>query len=243
MKLIFGLVWQSGIAPGEKFRPDDFPFTHTAAEYDDRLAAMHLAVTSLRQFDATQCTDRTNGPYCNFFDKGKIVVNKTRKSPEQFGPIFWDIFFRVRKTMGDFEEITAQQVKTADDIGEFAKFTLKIPVGFAENGQYEFKFRSVLHGNCIGFVDQLLCVAVYGSLSDMLERVPEDKLRIFDEAPDRAAAVRGEFIEGWKRHFKDAAALPGAGRKRNSDSRPKDPQYDETSSEDDADLDKKSSSH
>ena len=76
----------------------------------------------------------------------------------------------------------------------------------------------------------------------MLERVPEDKLRIFDEAPDRAAAVRGEFIEGWKRHFKDAAALPGAGRKRNSDSWTRDPQYDETSSEDNADIDKKSGS-
>ena len=234
MILIFRLVWQSGIAPPESSDPEEFPFTCTAAEYDERLAALHLAVTSLRRFDATQCTNKTDGPYCNFFDKDGIVVTMIRKSPVQFGPIYWDIFFRIRKTMGDFDDLIATHIKQPSDLDTFHKRCYIIPLKWYPDGTFDEKGRSVLHGNIISFVDQLLCVAVYGSLSELYKRVPVEKReRLFDDAPSRAYAAREAFVAGWKLHFTDPAAMPKAERRRSrpAAAKARDREFDVTSSE------------
>jgi hypothetical protein len=135
--------------------------------------------------------------------------------------------------MGDFDDLIATHIKQPSDLDTFHKRSFIIPLKWYPDGTFDEKGRSVLHGNIISFVDQLLCVAVYGSLSELYKRVPEAKrVRLFDEAPGRAYAAREAFIAGWKLHFTDPAAMPKKERRKSKEaSKAHDREFDVTSSE------------
>ena len=115
---------QMGFMPFSKDQYRDFPFTNPATTtYSPRIASIHMALGSLRVFDATKNTP-DGKIYFNWFDKDNRFIAGIRKAPP-YPDHYWVMFFKVAPFLGSMSKLI-MEAGTPQEIDNLRAMTITI---------------------------------------------------------------------------------------------------------------------
>jgi hypothetical protein len=154
----------------------------------------HLAVTTLRCFDATAYDD-TKKICFNWFARDNKFSFGARRAPP-YTDIFWILFFKMAANLGDMSK-EILEASTPDEIDALLNKTVKVVV---DNGCEPCKKEIKMISPAIrAMIDNICYMAVYGHSAMLNERVPAARTFAFTDSALKAAKDNEEkFFEAWK---------------------------------------------
>ena len=185
---------QMGFMPFSKDQYRDFPFTNPATTtYSPRIASIHMALGSLRVFDATKNT-QDKKIYFNWFDRDNSYVAGIRKAPP-YPDHFWVMFFKIAPFLGTMSKLILE-ANTPDEIDDLRAMTITI-------NDYDKTLEVPLISSEIrAIIDNALFMGAFGHRS-RFEAVPggvpvANRTAFYENSIKIAEDRIDDFYESWK---------------------------------------------
>ena len=187
---------QMGFMPFSKDQYRDFPFTNPATTtYSPRIASIHMALGSLRVFDATKNTPDKK-IYFNWFDKDNSYIAGIRKAPP-YPDHFWVMFFKIAPFLGSMSKLI-MEASTPEEIDDLRAMKITI-------NDYDKSLEVPLISSEIrAIIDNALFMGAYGHRS-RFEAVPggvpvANRTAFYENSIKMAEDRIDDFYESWKRY-------------------------------------------